>query len=64
MLAGRQKGKRVRKKNVEKIQSLPDEGREFISETLFDFPGRNPFEESCYPCSTAPARLCVSMNRF
>jgi len=49
MLVGRQKGKRVRKKNVEKIQSLPDEGREFISETLFDFPGRNPFEESCYP---------------
>lgn len=56
ILARRQRrGKKAGKKekNVEKIRSLPGEGREFISETPFDFPGRNPFEESRYP-SSAP----------
>lgn len=50
-------GKKQERKNVEKkIWSLPDEGREFISETPFDFPGRNPFEESHCSPSTAAAQ--------
>lgn len=53
-LVRRQRGKKV-KRGAQKMQKKfgPGEGREFISETTFDFPGRNPFEE-LRPPAAAP----------